>query len=131
MAKLQQHRKQVRRFHRPGDFHELTFSTYRRMPILTNDDWRERLARSIDRAGEETRVELVGFVFMPEHVHLLVYPLSQTGDIDKYLAGLKQSISKQIKAILTATQTSPPRETDSTGTPRQNVLSVLAGRTGL
>ena len=87
MPKSRSHRKRVRHFHQPGDFHELTFSTYRRLPILTNDDWRRRLANSIDRAGEQTRVELVGFVFMPEHVHLLVYPLSETGDIDDYFPG--------------------------------------------
>ena len=30
------HRKTVRRFHEPGDLHELTFSCYRRMPLLAN-----------------------------------------------------------------------------------------------
>ena len=42
------HRKRVKHFHEPGDLHELTFSCYRRMPLLTNDDWRYRLARSLD-----------------------------------------------------------------------------------
>ena len=90
MATVKPHRKKVKHYHEPGDFHELTFSCYRRKPILTNDDWRRRLARSIDIAGQECRVELVGFVFMPEHVHLLVYPLSETGDIDDYLASVKE-----------------------------------------
>ncbi len=30
----QQHRKKVKHFHESGDFHELTFSCYRRMQIL-------------------------------------------------------------------------------------------------
>lgn len=94
------HRKTVRHYHQPGDFHELTFSTYRRLPILTNDDWRRRLAQSIDKACVEIRVELVGFVFMPEHVHLLVYPLSEKGDIDKYLKRVKEPFSKEIKQLL-------------------------------
>ena len=46
------HRKLVRHYHEPGDLHELTFSCDRRMPLLTNDVWRELLCRSIDRAVE-------------------------------------------------------------------------------
>jgi putative transposase len=68
------HRKTVRHFEEPGHLHELTFSCYQRMPLLTNDDWRVKLARSIDEANAESAVELAAFVFMPEHVHLLVYP---------------------------------------------------------
>jgi len=41
--------KTVRRAHEPGDCHEITFSCYRRMPLLTNDDWRLMLAESVDR----------------------------------------------------------------------------------
>ena len=45
------HRKSVRHFHEAGHLHELTFSCYRRMPLLTNDSWRERLARCVEAAG--------------------------------------------------------------------------------
>ncbi len=57
------HRKTVRHFHEAGHLHELTFSCDRRMPLLTNDTWREKLARCLEAAGEETAMELVGFVF--------------------------------------------------------------------
>jgi len=68
------HRKRGRHFHEVGHLHELTFSCSRRLPLLTNDVWREKLARCVEAADEEWAMELVGFVFMPEHVHLLVYP---------------------------------------------------------
>ena len=54
----------------------------------------------------ETNMQLVAFVFMPEHVHLRVFPLSPTGDIDRFLARLKQPCSKQIKDLLTASGSS-------------------------
>ncbi|MGW8256173.1 MAG: hypothetical protein ACWGMZ_01675 [Thermoguttaceae bacterium] len=57
------HRKTVRHFRGPGHLHELTFSCYGRMPLLTNDSWREKLAQCVQSAGEETAMELVGFVF--------------------------------------------------------------------
>ena len=103
MAAPARHRKTVRHCHRPGDYHELTFSCYRRLPLLTNDDWRRRLAVGIDQANEACRVEPVAFVLMPEHIHLLVYPLSlsETGDIDVYLKSVKEPFSKEIKKLLT------------------------------
>jgi putative transposase len=96
------HRKTVRHFHEAGHLHELTFSCYRRMPLLTNDVWREKLARCLEAAGAEAGIELVGFVFMPEHVHLLVYPTAPNPSIGRYLARIKQPFSKQIKDILAA-----------------------------
>jgi len=72
------HRKQVRHYHEPGHLHEFTFSCYQRRPLLTNDDWRGRLARTLDTAGEEYRFQLVAFLFMPEHVQLLTYPLDES-----------------------------------------------------
>jgi putative transposase len=96
------HRKTVRHFEEPGHLHELTFSCYQRMPLLTNDDWRVKLARSIDEASAESAVELVGFVFMPEHIHLLVYPTRPGRAISRYLALVKQPFSKKIKEVLIA-----------------------------
>lgn len=93
-------RKLVRHVHETGHLHELTFSCYRRLPLLTNDDWRGRLARSLDEANREMDIELVGFVFMPEHVHLLVHLTDPDQSIGRYLARIKQPFSQQIKDVL-------------------------------
>ena len=97
------HRKQVKHFHEPGDLHELTFSCYHRMPLLTNDDWRQRLARSIDEANRQEMMQLSAFVFMPEHAHLLVFPTVAEPNIGRYLALIKQPVSKSVKEILLKT----------------------------
>lgn len=95
------HRKQIRHYHQPGDMHELTFSCYRRLPLLSNDDlWQVELSRSINAAAKETDIELAAFVFMPEHVHLLVVPTISLPDIPRYLALVKQQSSKSIKQLL-------------------------------
>ena len=96
------HRKTIRRFHEPGDLHELTFSCYRRMPLLTNDVWRELLCRSIDKAITRWNFRLVAFVLMPEHVHLLVYPTTHCVEIDNLLSAIKQPYSAKIKNLLMA-----------------------------
>ncbi|MEW4569840.1 transposase [Tautonia sp. JC769] len=104
------HRKKVRHVHEPGHLHELTFSCYRRLPLLTNDAWRERLARCLDEANREAEIELVAFVFMPEHLHLLVHLTDPARSISRYLARVKQPFSKQIKDILIRHQSHLPRD---------------------
>lgn len=96
------HRKLVKHVHELGHLHEFTFSCCQRRPLLTNDDWRERLARSLDQANETYRFQLVAFVFMPEHVHvhLLTFPLEDQPRFGPYLANIKQPCSKQIKEVL-------------------------------
>ncbi len=103
MADMKQttgHRKRIRHYHDPGHVHELTFSCYQRWPLLTNDPWREMLAESVDRAMEGHRYRLAAFVFMPEHVHLIVYPLAEAGTIDALLKAIKRPFSYRIKQLL-------------------------------
>ncbi|HEV7279740.1 MAG TPA: transposase [Pirellulaceae bacterium] len=95
-------RKKLRRYHEPGHLHELTFSCFRRLPLLDSDDRRRNLVRCIDSAGEETNVKLLAFVFMPEHVHLLVQPDDLNPRLDLYLARIKQPFSEQVHLELAA-----------------------------
>lgn len=94
------HRKQVRHYEGLGHLHELTFSCYQRRPLLNHDVWRSILARSLESACEEVGYNLIAFVFMPEHVHLLVIPIAETAKISRLLARTKQPASREIKGLL-------------------------------
>src|SRR3970040_575246 len=59
--------------------------------------WPGYLARAIDKAGEQHRFLLVAFVFMPEHVHLLTFPLDEKPAIDDYLSTVKRPVSVAVK----------------------------------
>jgi putative transposase len=96
------HRKLVKHFHELGHFHEFTFSCYRRRPLLTNDRWRQYLSDSIETAGRQFNVQLIAFVFMPEHVHLLTLPLDPDPAIARYLAAVKRPTSSRVKSDLSA-----------------------------
>jgi putative transposase len=100
MSATHAHQKLVKHYHEPGDLHELTFSCYKRQPLLTNDTWRNHLARCIDTAGDEFEMQLAAFVFMPEHAHLLVMPINPKPALDDYLARIKQPFSKWVKLQL-------------------------------
>jgi putative transposase len=94
------HGKRVIGFHEPGDCHELTFSCYRRMPLLTNDAWPVKFCEVIDRAIKGHSFRQVAFVLMPEHVHLLGYPSVSEPDLDKLLFAVKRPYSYRIKQLL-------------------------------
>ncbi|MCG6158481.1 transposase [Rubinisphaera margarita] len=64
------HRKRIKHYHEPGDLHELTFSTYQRLPLLRNSRWQSWLAESVTQSCRQNSCRLIAFVFMPEHVHL-------------------------------------------------------------
>jgi putative transposase len=69
--------------------------------LLTNDRWRSLLSEAIDRAITRHTYHLAAFVFMPEHVHLLVYPGATASKIDALLKAIKRPFSFRIKKLLT------------------------------
>jgi putative transposase len=56
----------------------INFSCYRRQPYLNLPNAKEILARQIILSREINSFKLLGYVFMPEHVHLVIYPLPET-----------------------------------------------------
>jgi putative transposase len=100
----QPHRKRVRHYDLPGHCHELTFSCYRRQQLLTECAWRVELARAIDNANDRHGWRLTAFVFMPEHLHLLVYPLGASSKVSELLFAIKRPFSYRVKKLLEAEQ---------------------------
>ncbi|MDZ4782024.1 MAG: transposase [Planctomycetia bacterium] len=94
------HQKRLKRYHTPGDLHELTFSCYLRRPLLEDDGLKVILCRAVDAANERYRIRLVAFVIMPEHVHLLIDPIDAEPDLPGYLAAIKRPSSFRIKQVL-------------------------------
>ena len=91
------HRKQIKHIEHPNHARELTFSCFRRFPLLANDVFKQLLAESIDRAVERHGFDLVAFVFMPEHVHLIVYPRRPGANVSELLYALKRPHSFRVK----------------------------------
>lgn len=94
------HRKQIKHYESELHLHELTFSCYQRRPLLTNDTWRGLLAESLGTACEVEGFLLLAFVFMPEHVHLLVQPETTNTKLSRLLARTKQPMSKAVRERL-------------------------------
>ena len=92
-------RKRCRRYDEPGHAHELTFSCYRRLPLLSRDRTRGWLVEAIDEARSREKFDLWAYVIMPEHVHLLLSE-PPTHPLSTVLGSLKRSVSKQLPETL-------------------------------
>jgi putative transposase len=65
-------RNPLRRYYGSGDLRFITFSCYRRLPFLGTRRARDRFVRILDEVRSRHGFRLIGYVVMPEHVHLLV-----------------------------------------------------------
>lgn len=72
------------------------------MQLLDDDCRRMYLADSIARACAATGAGLIAFVFMPEHVHLLIRPDDRQPRLPEFLAGCKRPVSAQVRLDLEA-----------------------------
>lgn len=64
----------------------------------------ELLAASVNAACERHEVQLFAYVFMPEHVHLLVYPCREETRIQDFLYAVKRPMSFRAKRLLLTTE---------------------------
>ena len=84
------------RYQKSGDFHFITFSCYRRQPLLGRDAAYRVFEHELEALRRRYGFVVAGYVLMPEHVHLLlgeplVRPLSVA------LQVLKQETSRKLK----------------------------------
>jgi putative transposase len=60
------------RFYGERDLHFVTFSCYQRRPFLDDPLRRDLFLTTLERVRRRYRLIVLGYVVMPEHVHLLV-----------------------------------------------------------
>ncbi len=89
-------------FNIPGHAHELTFSCFHRFKFLQAERCCQWLADAIAHAREKHGFWLWAYVFMPDHVHLILYPHRETYDMAAILKSLKQPVGDRAVAFLEA-----------------------------
>jgi REP element-mobilizing transposase RayT len=62
----------LHRFYGGNDLHFLTFSCYRRRPLFRNEAHCDLFLKILNRVRRRYRPVVLGYVVMPEHIHLLV-----------------------------------------------------------
>jgi putative transposase len=94
------YRKTVRHVDVPGQIHELTFSCQGRRALLMSSVLCQMLVLAIDRAVERLGFQLLAFVFMPEHVHLIVRAVRPDARISRLLYAIKKPVAERYRRRL-------------------------------
>jgi len=84
------------RFYGRGDLHFVTFSCYRRRPYLGTVRARNRFVGILHEVRQRHAFALIGYVVMPEHVHLLIGE-APNGSPSRVLQVLKQRVSRSLR----------------------------------
>jgi putative transposase len=88
--------QELRRYQQTGNFHFLTFSCFGRRPYLVCPETRAFFEDALERMRIRYRFVVIGYVVMPEHVHLLVNE-PRVSTLDRALQALKLSVARRAK----------------------------------
>lgn len=88
--------KRLKRYYGRGDLHFLTFSCYQRREFLRTKRAKNLFVRELSRVRGEYRFRLVGYVVMPNHVHLLISE-PMKGTVSTVLQMLKQRVARKMR----------------------------------
>jgi len=80
----------------PGHFHYLTFSCYHRKRLLNDSIICQWLAENIDISRSIEYFCLYSYVFMPEHVHLLIRPIKKEYSMSRIMRRIKEPLTRRV-----------------------------------
>ncbi len=86
----------LKRYYGKGHLHFITFSCYRRLPLLKSARARDVFVRELSKASDEMEFLIVGYVVMPEHVHLLIGEPKQ-GTPSTVMQKLKLRVARKLR----------------------------------
>jgi putative transposase len=88
--------RKLKRYHGRGDLHFISFSCYERRALLGTVRARNLFLKILEQARRRCAASMVGYVVMPEHVHLLLSE-PRKGTLAKLLQVLKQRVSHAMR----------------------------------
>jgi len=84
----------LERFQNTGDFHFLTFSCHNRLPHLGSAAARDVFENALEQIRRRYVLHVIGYVVMPEHVHLLLSEPARSS-LDRAILALKTSVTRR------------------------------------
>jgi putative transposase len=84
------------RYYGRGHLHFITFTCYRRLPLLRSVRARNVFVQILGEVRDRYGFALVGYVVMPEHIHLLISEPAK-GTPSTVIQVLKQRVSRRLR----------------------------------
>ena len=89
----------LRHYDNDGRARFVTFCTHRRLPLLTNRSFRGIVVKSIDEVRSVHGFALLGYVIMPEHVYLVLWP-PEVMDVGRVVGEIKRRSAIEMLSVL-------------------------------
>jgi putative transposase len=84
----------LKRYQNSGNLHFITFSCYRRQPLLRTTGAPDMFEQALEQARVKYGFFVFGYVVMPEHVHLLVSE-PERHTLATAIKAIKQSVARR------------------------------------
>jgi putative transposase len=84
----------LHRYYGAGYLHFITTSCYQRRPLLNSPENRDLFLEVLERVRKRYHLIVVGYVVMPEHVHLLLSE-PERGDPSMVMQAVKQGFARR------------------------------------
>ena len=88
--------KGLKRYYGQGHLHFITCSCYRRLPLLRSARAKNLFAKVLGEVRDHYGFALVGYVVMPEHIHLLIGEPAR-GTPSTVMQVFKQRVSHRLR----------------------------------
>jgi putative transposase len=89
----------LKHFDHDGRARFITFCTHQRIPVLSNDLFRQIVADSIADVQKSSGFRLLAYVIMPEHVHLVLVPRIDS-ELGPLIGEIKRISARKIHLFL-------------------------------
>jgi len=86
----------MRRFEHENHARYLTFSCYRRLSLFENDRIKDAFVEQISRSRDRMGFNLLAWVIMPEHVHLLIWPRLPEYPVSAVTKSMKRTFAHRV-----------------------------------
>jgi putative transposase len=86
----------LKRFQKAESLHFVTFSCFRRLPLLEAPGARETVEAVLEQVRARHQARVYGYVLMPEHVHLLINEPPRIL-LAQFLKAVKQVTSRKLR----------------------------------
>jgi putative transposase len=86
--------KNLKRYYGSGDFHFVTFSCDQQQPLLNSPECKDLFLNVLEQVRKRYELVVLGYVLMPEHVHLLLSEPKRK-NLSVALQALKQVVSRK------------------------------------
>jgi putative transposase len=87
--------RDLKRYYGDGHLHFITFSCYRRRPFLGSARRRDLILRMLEQTRISYGFGIVGYVIMPEHLHLFVSE-PERKNLSTAMKAFKQAVAQRV-----------------------------------